>query len=67
MASQENGRLRYRFDAPATGVAEEKSEEGTGLRYVRARLQESYGDDFVLEYGRIGEFWRTEIDLPGSD
>ncbi len=66
VASRENGRRRYRFDAPASDGAREKGDEGTGLRYLRARLQESYGDDFALRYGRTGELWRTEIDLPGS-
>ncbi|MEM7583073.1 MAG: histidine kinase [Acidobacteriota bacterium] len=66
VARRENGRLRYRFDAPANGAPAEALGEGTGLRYVRARLQESYEDDFAFRYGRVGELWRTEIDLPGS-
>jgi hypothetical protein len=38
--------------------------EGTGLRYVRARLRESYGTDgWSLEAGPVASGWRTLITL----
>lgn len=53
--------VRYRLLSPeiepcaATG-------EGTGMRYVRARLQESYGDRWRLRAGPCPAGWETVIE-----
>ncbi len=61
-------RWQYRFCGPyepgrmgpkPTGVA-----EGTGLRYVRSRLEESFGSRWRLSHGPEGHAWCTEIELP---
>ncbi|MES1211514.1 MAG: histidine kinase, partial [Acidobacteriota bacterium] len=44
-AVPEGERVRYTFTAPGAESAGAKA-EGTGLRYIRARLQESLGDDW---------------------
>lgn len=38
--------------------------EGVGFRYVRARLQESFGDDWRLDYGVEGQTWVVRFDFP---
>lgn len=42
-------------------MVEETVEEGLGLRYVRARLQERYPDGWNLDYGLDGDHWETRI------
>jgi Histidine kinase len=66
------GRHRHRrfvFEAPlALGDLEAPAVEGTGLRYVRARLRESFGEEWSLAAGPDqtpgGGVWRTEIEIP---
>ena len=60
-----NGRRRYVFEAPLGDDAgpPEEVREGTGLRYVRARLEEAYGDRWSLASGPAGSSWRTEITI----
>jgi hypothetical protein len=57
---------RYIFDAPfaatAHGVATHN--DGTGLRYVKARLEESYPGRWALETGECNGYWRTTIEVP---
>lgn len=48
---------------PDAGDAEPRR-EGTGLRYVRARLEEAYGSDWEYRSRRQGNVWKTEILLP---
>ena len=61
------GRRRYVFESPLgpTGT-EGPSGEGTGMRYIRARLQESFGSDWKLRSERWGDRWQTEIVLPAG-
>jgi len=62
-AQHEGDRVRYRFRAPI-GAPEADPGEGTGLRYIRARLKESFGDDWSLDAGPDGDAWQTEIVIP---
>lgn len=60
-----NGRRRYVFESPyGAGDPTASSREGTGLRYIRARLQESFGEGWRLGSGPAGDRWRTEIEVP---
>ena len=36
--------------------------EGTGLRYIKARLEESFPGRWTLSGGPVPEGWRTEIE-----
>ncbi len=68
-----SGRIRYVFEAPFRPIGPVSKSEGTGLRYVRARLRESFGEDFRLSAGvddpdSLQPVWRTVIDVPnGAD
>ena len=53
-----NGRL--------DSMTKESSEAGTGLRYVRARLEESFPGRWSMRAGATAEGWRTEIDIRPS-
>lgn len=64
--------VRYTFDAPLVprGRPREPDARGTGLRYIHARLRESYGEAYQLtsaahDPGGAAPVWRTVIDLPG--
>lgn len=62
-------RRRFVFEAPlAVGDPDGPAVEGTGLRYVKARLTESFGEDWSLvagpDQGPGGGVWRTEIEIP---
>ena len=56
----------YVFEAPLAEnrPAASTAGQGTGLRYVKARLRESCGHDFQLHQGPARGTWRTEICLP---
>jgi hypothetical protein len=54
---------RYVFDAPCSAPASAET-EGTGLRYVKARLEESYPGRWTLQTARAGSVWRTTIEVP---
>jgi len=62
-AAPEGERVRYVFTAPSAGSASPGA-EGTGMRYIRARLQESLGDDWSFAAGPAEGLWRTEITIP---
>jgi hypothetical protein len=60
-------RLRFVLEAPlAAGDVDGPIHEGTGLRYVRARLNESFGTDWSLAFGPSEGVWRTTIELPSA-
>ena len=44
-------------------LASEKIEEGLGLRYIRARLEESYPGKWSLGYGLNGALWEVRISI----
>ncbi len=63
----DGGRTRYRFEAPLGREEESPREprpEGTGLRYIRARLTENFGQDWQLTSRCAGTSWVTEIQIP---
>ena len=62
-ATTSGDRVRYVFEAPI-GSARRTRPEGTGTRYIRARLEESFGARWTFQAGRVGEVWRTELQLP---
>ena len=65
--TRDGARTRYLFEAPFDGApAAESPKEGTGLRYLRARLKESYGDRWSLRSGPVAGAWRTEIEVEAS-
>ena len=60
--------VRYTFVAwgQADGAARQGREarrEGTGLRYVKARLEESFADRWTMTAGPVEGGWRTVIEL----
>lgn len=65
-AVSEGERVRYVFTAPCArpGGATTETLEGTGTRYIRARLQESLGDDWSFAAGPAAGRWRTELTIP---
>jgi hypothetical protein len=62
-AEPDGHRVRYVFEAPCSG-SDDAAIAGTGLRYVRARLEESFGRDWSLASGPAGSVWRTELVIP---
>jgi hypothetical protein len=58
---------RYRFEAPlGRDHRRDRATEGTGYRYIRARLEESFVDDWELSYGPEGDAWVTRVAVPVS-
>jgi len=37
---------------------------GTGIKYIQARLSESYGNNWRMDYGQVDRGWETTIRLP---
>ncbi|WP_263788791.1 histidine kinase [Salinibacter grassmerensis] len=65
-----DGGRRYVLHAPRganSDLSSAETEEGTGLRYVEARLREQYGDDWTLQSvptsGEDGLAWTTTIEI----
>ncbi len=63
---KENGFYRYTLKAPLGSARDTSGEvkEGTGFRYIKSRLQESYGNKWKFTAGRDGEVWKNEIWIP---
>lgn len=63
---RKNGRIHYIFESPSGRISESSPavQEGTGFRYIRARLQENYKDLWDLHYGTTGSAWVTKISVP---
>ena len=57
----------YRVDVPfkADHSELERKPRGTGMKYVEARLKESYADSWRIDSQPHGENWRTEIVVLG--
>jgi hypothetical protein len=56
--------VRYRFFSPGAVRPEAaRAEGGTGLRYVRARLDESFPGAWKLSQGAVAGGWETVIEL----
>jgi hypothetical protein len=60
------GEVRYLFEAPAGTGASATGPEGTGLRYVRSRLEEAFGQTASLHRAIEGTAYRTEIVVPAG-
>ena len=60
-----NGGSRLpKLEAILESDSKDKMEEGMGLQYVRARLEEAFTRRWSLEYGVVGAEWITTIQLP---
>ena len=64
LATHEPDLLRYTLtvlgdNPPARGPVR----DGTGLRYVKARLEESFAGRWTLSAGPVAEGWRTVIEI----
>jgi hypothetical protein len=57
-------RVRYVFEAPLGGAPAVRRREGAGTRYIRARLDESFGARWTFSAGAVDGVWRTEIEIP---
>ena len=62
--TRSGNRRQLRFVAPMAGETSTEPREGTGLRYVRARLEEAYGAAWSLTSGAGPAGWTTEIEVP---
>jgi hypothetical protein len=60
------GGWRYTLHAPLNGHAPAIDREGTGLRYVKARLRESFGEAWSLASTPRNDTWTTVIELRDS-
>ena len=55
----------YRFSVPRVSTRNKKSQsQGTGLRYIKARLEESYPGQWTLTEDADFERWTTLITIP---
>ena len=61
-AERTGTRRRYRLVSPESTPAP-AAREGTGLRYVRARLQDCHGDRWWLRSGPCADGWETVIEI----
>ena len=65
-AKRQDGFIVYTFlapTAPSTGPVAEPT-DGTGFRYIKARLQESYGANWMFHSGADANLWITELKIP---
>lgn len=63
-AERVSGNIRYRFLSPGLVTVESaRVSGGTGLRYVRARLEESFPGAWTLSHGAVPGGWETVIEL----
>ena len=65
LSEERRGPLRrYVFDAPLAGTSHRKDDrDGTGLRYVKARLEEVFPGAWALRSEPSGANWRTTIEV----
>lgn len=67
---REGANVRFTFEAPLArnaGTADgDAAGEGTGVRYVRARLREAFGTRWSFTGGAAGDVYRTEIVMPAG-
>jgi len=57
------GHRYYELEVVARNKKTEKKEEGTGFKYIRSRLTESYGDLWELDSSPTEKGWLTRIKL----
>ena len=58
-----SGKKQYAFLTHARNRTTTRHKDGTGLAYVRSRLQESYGTRWELQSKAVPEGWKTTITL----
>lgn len=62
--------IRYRLfndgetDSDAYQTEEQTIGSGTGMKYVQARLSESYGARWEMNFGKVTGGWETIIEIP---
>lgn len=54
--------VRYRFTAPTTS-SDPAERTGTGIRYIKVRLQERYPDRWSFQHGPVAGAWQTLIEI----
>jgi len=60
--------VRFRFLSPGTiAPAQARAEGGTGIRYVKARLEESFPGRWTFTHQAVPEGWETLIEILGGD
>ena len=55
----------YELEVQAKNKKTKKEGEGTGFKYIRSRLRESFGDEWELSTGPTDKGWLTRIKLAG--
>ena len=61
------GRIRFTFLSPGAVKSEPgRPDGGTGLRYVQARLEESFPRRWTLDQRAISEGWETVIEIQNA-
>jgi hypothetical protein len=56
---------RYVMDAPIRNAARTATGDGLGLRYIKARLEESFPGRWRIESAPFATNWRTTIEVSG--
>lgn len=59
-----SGRRAYRLHSPLAGERAPGRGDGRGHAYVRARLQEAFGNDWAFTSGAADDEWIDVIELP---
>jgi hypothetical protein len=62
---REGATRRYVLDSPLAGRPGTRGEDGIGLRYVKARLEESFPGRWRVGSEALESSWRTTIEVPG--
>lgn len=62
-AEKIKGVIRYRFVSPGTVTTPPRERGGTGLRYVRSRLDESFPSAWTMTQQAVDGGWETVIEL----
>lgn len=63
---QENGMAQYELtnDGDSDSSSDKKAHNGTGLRYVEARLEEAFAGQWELSAGPCEEGWHIRLSIP---
>ncbi len=65
LSSEVNRGLReYKLHVSGKSTIKEESTEGTGGKYIKARLSESYGNNWGFESHAVNDGWLTSIRVP---
>ena len=62
-SASSNGRKVFRLRTPMTERRAAKVSSGTGHGYVRARLTEAFGKDWLFRSAAQGDYWLDEIEI----